>query len=503
MDVQYVFLIAAVLLIVSVFSSKLSERFNFPLLVIFLAIGMLAGSEGPGRLYLNDASLVNFLGTVALSFILFSGGLNTRWKSIKPVLWQGVMLSTTGVAITALLVGGFACLVLKFTFKEGLLLGAIVSSTDAAAVFVILRSRRAVLKENMSALLELESGSNDPMAAFLTISLLQLLQNPGLSFWRMIPDFAIQMSCGAAIGILMGKFAIWIFRRLKLDFEGLYPVLSIACVMLTYGLSASLGGNGFLAVYLCGIVMGNGNLFYKNNLFKFHDGLGWLMQITMFLILGLQVFPSELLPVAGSGLLLSVFLIIVARPAAVFLTMARSKLKLQEKIFISWGGLRGAVPIVFATFPMMANYVHARMIFNLVFFIVLTSVVLQGKTLRLVAKWLNLYSGEPPKPRYPLEYEPTEQERESNQSKMREFEISKDSALAGRKISQARMPKGALIVLIRRKEKFLIPNSDIVIAPEDSLLVLAEPEAMNQAESVLSKIIKKTNNNKLNENASA
>jgi cell volume regulation protein A len=479
-EMHYIFLITAVLLIVSVFANQLAEKINFPALLLFLLVGMLAGSEGIGGIQFDNAAVANAVGTLALAFILFAGGLDTRWKNIRPVLMPGLLLATVGVAGTAVLVGLFVHFALGFPVIEAFLLGAIVSSTDAAAVFVILRSKRMRLDVNLTSLLELESGSNDPMAVFLTLSMLQVLKNPSDPLWQMIPQFFIQMALGGFFGFVMGRAACWLFNRLKLNFEGLYPVVSIGTVLLVFGASDTIGGNGFLSVYVCGVVMGNNSFLYKGSLLKFHDGLSWLMQIAMFLILGLLVFPSHLMPVAGNGLLISLFLIIIARPLVTFLAMIKSGFGFREQLFVGWAGLRGAVPIILATFPLIAGYRKSEMIFNLVFFIVLTSVLIQGKTLKLIARMLKLFQEVPEKPRYPIECENTG----TMQNDMIEFEVAESAAVVGKRISDLKLPEGVLIVLIRREEQFLIPKGTMAFKSGDGVLILGEPDSIDKLEGL-------------------
>ena len=381
------------LLLLSVVASRASGQLGFPALLLFLLIGMLAGSEGPGGIEFDYPRLAQSLGVVALTLILFSGGLDTDWQEIRPVVWKGLALSTVGVCLTAGFVAAFAVWFLKFEPLDGLLLGAIVSSTDAAAVFAVLRARRARLKGRLSPLLELESGSNDPMAVFLTIGLISLLTQSG-SVSDVIVLFFRQMILGALIGYSMGVGMSALIRRLHLEYEGLYAVLSLAVALFTYGVTASVGGNGFLAVYVAGLTAGNQTFKQLDNLRRFHEGQAWLMQILMFLTLGLQVFPSHILPVVATGIVLSLFLMLIARPAAVFLTLLPTGLSLREQALIAWVGLRGAVPIILATFPLTAGLAQAETIFNLVFFIVLTSVLLQGASLPLVARWLGLSADE-------------------------------------------------------------------------------------------------------------
>src|SRR6478736_1062837 len=322
---ENILLLGSILLFISIAASKTSVKLGVPTLILFLIVGMLAGSDGLGKIYFNDPETAQFLGVVALTFILFSGGLDTKWESMKPVLRSGIALSTLGVLITALTVGLFTSYLLKISLVEGLLLGAIVSSTDAAAVFSILRSKRIGLKGILRPLLEFESGSNDPMGYFLTISFIYLLTDKDASALSLIPRFLQGMILGAGCGYLMGKAMIWIVNKIKLDFDGLYPVLTLSLVFFTFSFTDLIGGNGFLAVYISAIILGSSNFIHKKSLIRFYDGQAWLMQIIMFLTLGLLVYPSKLVPILIPGLLLSAFLIFIARPIAVFISLAFTK----------------------------------------------------------------------------------------------------------------------------------------------------------------------------------
>jgi potassium/hydrogen antiporter len=383
-------LVSSLLLLLSIFAWKVSSRLGIPALLLFLGIGMLAGSDGPGGIYFDDALVAQSVGVVALAFILFAGGLETDWKVVRPVLGGALSLSTIGVLLTAVIVAIFALIVLHFSFAEGLLLGAIISATDAAAVFSVLGARNLHLKGKLLPLLELESGTNDPMAVFLTIGLTRLLTNPQESVLGLLLLFVQQMGVGAVLGLLIGWAAIWLISHLNLDVEGLYRVFTIALVLFTYGLTAWLGGSGFLAVYLVGVLLGNSSVQQVDRLSRFHDSLAWLMQIAMFLILGLLVFPSRLPAVAASGLLITGAAVFLARPVSVLIALLPVKMSLQEKLFVGWVGLRGAVPIVLATFPLLAGLSKASFLFDLVFFVVLASVLLQGMSVPFVAQWLGI-----------------------------------------------------------------------------------------------------------------
>lgn len=479
--IEYLLLGASILLLVSVLASKASSRLGIPVLLLFLAIGMFAGSDGPGGIHFDNPSLAQSLGVVALAFILFAGGLDTEWASVQSQLGRGVVLSTLGVAITAGLVGLFATTVVGFSWLEGLLIGAIVSSTDAAAVFAVMRSRDVSLRKPLKSLLELESGSNDPMAVFLTIGLISLITGASTSVLDLVSMFIRQMVVGAAIGYGTGKLMVVLINRLRLEYDGLYPVLTLSLVLLTYSGSAWLGGNGFLAVYLAGLMMGNRDFIHKRSLLRFHDGLAWLMQIAMFIALGLQVFPTQLVPVAGIGLFFALFLMIFARPVAVFLTLAFTRLSLREKTMIAWVGLRGAVPIVLATFPLLAGIPQAAMMFNLVFFIVLTSVLLQGTSIPLVARWLQV--DEPMDRR--LDASPVWDAPSGLKSGLIEMTIPQASAAVGKRLLDLELPKEALVILIGRKGRCFVPDGSTVLETNDSLLVFTDQASSLRLQATL------------------
>lgn len=481
LSIEYILAGAAILLLLSIIASKVSDKLGIPALLIFLVVGMLAGSDGPGGIHFNDPFIAQFLGVIALSFILFAGGLDTNWASVRPVLWSSIALSTAGVLITAVLVGWFATVVLGFSLLEGLLLGAIISSTDAAAVFSVLRSKNVSLRGNLKPLLELESGSNDPMAVLLTVGFVSLLLHPGEPVLSLIPMFIQQMVLGALLGYFMGRGMVYLVNNLKLEYEGLYPVLSLSLVLLTYGATATAGGNGFLAVYIAGLVLGNRNFIHKKSLMRFHDGLAWLMQISMFLVLGLLVFPSRLVHVIGTGLAVSLFLMLVARPAGVFLNTVFSSMTVREKTMVSWVGLRGAVPIILATFPLLAGIPKADMIFNMVFFIVLTSALLQGTTIPVIAKWLGVDAPLSVKPTYPLECEPTGKMR----CDLTEIVIPDNSAASNKRILELGLPDGTLVVLISRGDDFFVPGGGTVLQPGDRLLVLTDKDTLNKMRAII------------------
>ena len=468
---ENILLIGSVLLFLSIVSSKTSFHMGIPTLILFLIIGMLAGSDGPLGIYFNDPEIAQLLGVIALTFILFSGGLDTKWESIKPIIRNGIALATLGVLITAGLVGVFVVYVLDFNIYEGLLLGAIVSSTDAAAVFSILRSKNFGLKGQIRPLLELESGSNDPMAYFLTISLIYLIQEPEASVWTIVPKFFVDMLLGVACGYSFGKAMIWILNKIKLNIDGLYPVLVLSLVFFTFSFTERIGGNGFLAVYIAGLMLGNSNFIHKKSMMRFYDGQAWLMQIIMFLTLGLLVFPSQIVPIMGEGILISAFLILIARPVSVMFSLAFAKdMNFRKKLFISWVGLRGAAPIVFATYPLLAGIEYSTTIFHLVFFISASSVLLQGTTLPYLAKWLHVSVPENLKRKFPLDIEL----KDDLQSELLELDIPETSPVAGKPVVELNLPKSALIVLIHRKGKYFTAAGKTVLEVGDHLLLMAD-----------------------------
>lgn len=478
--IEYILFGASLLLLLSIIASKVASIIRVPALIIFILVGMVAGSEGPGGIEFDDAWVAQLLGVIALAFIIFSGGLHSSWKSVSPVLWTGVSLSTIGVFLTAILVGLFVHYLLDFSILMALLLGAIVSSTDAAAVFSVMSSSGTKLKGSLKDLLEFESASNDPMAVILTLGFIHLLTNPEASIWSMVLLLIQQMVLGIVIGFMMGKAIVFTVNRLRLNFEGLYPVLTLALVIFTYGLTASIGGSGFLAVYIAGLILGGSDFIHKQSLTRFHDGLAWLMQITMFLILGLLVFPSRLLPIIVSGILISLFLIIIARPIGVFISLPFGKNSLKEKTFISWVGLRGAVPIILATFPLLAGVPKADILFNIVFFIVITSVLIQGTTIPLAAKLLGVNAPETKTKTENVEFE---FHYDENSQKI-ELVIPQNSEAIGKQLVELGLPESAIIILIKREDKSIVPRGGTIIEPQDKLLILAENDDLPKIKSI-------------------
>lgn len=463
---------AAGLLLLCVLASKLSGRIGMPTLVVFLGIGILTGVEGFGKVHFDDALATQSLGVVALAYILFSGGLDTKWTAIRPVVRHGIALSTLGVLFTCLLTGAFTHYVLDLPILQSFLIGAIISSTDAGAVFTVLRSRNVHLKGNLKPLLELESGSNDPMAVFLTTAIITLMKTPGFTVVDMVPLLFKQMIIGAVFGYGAGKFIVWIFNSIKLHFEGLYTVMSLALVLFIYSATQKLQGNGFLAVYIAGVVLGNHTFVFKKSLTLLHDGISWLMQCAMFLTLGLLMYPSKVMNIWQHGIMIAGFMILIARPLSVFASLVLSKLSWQEKGLISWVGLRGSVPVVMATYPLVEGLDGTGMIFNIVFFVALSSLIIQGTSIPLVSRFFNVNN--------PLE--PRKKNYSSTPGHLSDI-VTVDVPAFSQAVSKSLVDLGihhqqALIVAIERNEEVIIPRGSTTIEANDKISLMADDDGL-------------------------
>ena len=383
-------LVGAALVAASVILSAFASRAGTPLLLVFLVLGMLAGEDGPGGIQFNDVQLTYLIGSIALGIILFDGGMRTHAQSVRVGIGPGIVLATLGVAVTAGFVAVFTVWILKFTWLQGLLLGAIVGSTDAAAVFSVLSARGLAIKRRISATLEIESGCNDPMAVFLTIVLVQSIAAGKTGLDSDLPArLLLEFSIGGVAGLAGGFAMVWIINRLELA-QALYPLLASSLALLIFAITVAIGGSGFLAIYIAGLVMGNRRVHSAQNILRVHDGLAWLAQIGMFLVLGLLATPHDLLAVAYPALLLAVALTLIARPVAVALCLAPFRLPWREQAFIAWMGLRGAVPIILGVFPLVAGIDNAWIYFNVAFFVVLVSLFVQGWTVAPAARLLQL-----------------------------------------------------------------------------------------------------------------
>ena len=480
------YLLVGLLFFLSLFAGRISDKTKIPALVLFLVVGMMAGINGPGGIDFQNAELANNIGALALMFILFYGGFDTQWEDIRNVLVDGILLATCGVFLTAAFVALFLWKGLGLSPLLAMLIGAIISSTDAAAVFSILRNQACGLRGSLRSLIEFESAGNDPMAIFLTLTVLEYIKNPDMPVTELFFRFILQMALGGGLGYLFGYVTRRLVETLQIDNESLYPVLGISLVLSLFGITDTLGGNGFLAVYICGIVMGNGDYLFKRNLAKFHEGFAMLMQIGMFIVLGLLVNPSELTSVILPGIALSLFLMFIARPLGVLITLAKSRYTFSKKLFIGWTGLRGAVPIILATYPLLDKHPDAAYVFNLVFFVVITSVLIQGKTLTLVARLLKLDVPFKISPRYPLEFTKTHQ---TGEEETREFEINADALASGQRVCELHTPTDVTILLIHRRNGFIIPKGDTVLYPGDVLLLFGKRTQLQVMEQRLSRRI--------------
>jgi cell volume regulation protein A len=474
-------------------SSKVSSWLNMPTLLMFLAVGMLFGSEGFGGLEFSNARMANYIGSVAMAFILFSGGFDTRWKTVRPVMLTAGILSSLGVLLTAVFVGLFAWVFLGWLWPENnfslawcMLLGSIISSTDAAAVFAILRSRRVSLRGKLQPLLEFESGSNDPMAAFLTVFMVSIVTTenaggtvPMLKYLSIFPMFLIKMTLGIAFGLALGKATVWLYNKIDFEYDGLYYVLAFVCVLLTFSGAELAGGNGFMAVYVAGMVMGNSQFIFHNGIGRFYDGFAWLMQVILFSMLGLLSYPSQVWEIKWAGLAIAAFLMLIARPLAVFICMVRSNFTMAERVLVSWVGLRGGAPIMLATFPLLANINGDGLMFHIVFFIVFSSVMLQGMTIMHLARWLDLDLPLRSDPRVPLFFENTGTVDASS----KEFLV--DERADQKTLAELGLPRDALVMLIRRDDKFLIPQGPTRLQSGDNLMIMGSDKALEKTAFLL------------------
>lgn len=474
---ENILLIGSILIFCSILISKTGYRFGIPTLLLFLLVGMFFGSDGLG-IQFHSASDAQFVGMMALSIILFTGGMDTKLHEVRPVMVQGILLSTVGVLLTTLLTGAFIFYIsgwnqtnIQLTFMVSLLLAATMSSTDSASVFNLLRSQQMNLKENLRPMLELESGSNDPMAYMLTIVLIEVISSgSGLNVWHITQGLFTQFVFGGIIGYAFGRFAIWLINKINLSNSSLYPILLLSLIFITFTLTDFVKGNGYLAVYILGVVVGNAKLAFRKDINTFMDGLTWLFQIIMFLTLGLLVNPHELLDVAAVALLIGLFMIVAARPISIFACLLPFRhISNKARLFVSWVGLRGAVPIIFATYPVIAQIPGSNQLFNIVFFITLLSLVIQGMSIAKVAKWLKL---------------DLPQKKEGNEfgielpdeidSELHEITLTPEILKAGNRLADMHLPQGTLVILIKRGYEFLIPNGQAELHAGDKLLIISE-----------------------------
>lgn len=472
-----ILLIGAVLLMAGILIQKPGYRFGIPALLLFLVVGMIFGCDGLGVQF-DDVRGAQFVGMVSLSIILFAGGLGTRIKDIKPILSPGIVLSTVGVLLTTAITGifvwwisGLSWTSIHFALLPSMLLAATMSSTDSASVFGILGAQKMNLRHNLRPTLELESGSNDPMAYLITTMLVDVLvTGDSVTVVSLLRIFLVQFVLGALLGFAFGRLGVWMLNRLNLDNRALYPIMAVAICFLTFSLTDTLGGNGYLAIYVTGIVIGNEKVSFRRETITFIDGLSWLCQIVMFLMLGLLVNPLEMWQVAGMALLIGLFMIVVARPISVFFSLIPfSNIPFKGKVFISWVGLRGAVPILFATYPVVAGLEYHHTIFNIVFFITILSLLVQGTTITSMAQYLKLSE--------PLLNDVSDfgvEIPEDSGSSLKDLYVTSTMLEKGSFVRDLHLPQGQLVMMVKRDNELLVPNGQLELREGDHLLIIQE-----------------------------
>lgn len=486
-NVEVIILLASVIICSSIFAGKAGYRLGLPALLLFLGVGMFFGSDGLG-IQFGNPYIAQFIGMLALCIILFSGGMDTKIHEIKPIISQGIMLATVGVLLMTAITGTFIYYLFNIvsgyeslTFPESLLLAAVMSSTDSASVFSILRSKGVYLKERLRPTLEMESGSNDPMAYMLTLLLISYIQVGGMNLWDSLLSLSVQLIVGLVGGYFLGRLAVYVINKINIDNSSLYSILLMAIAFLIFSSTTLLKGNGYLAVYIAGLVVGNANMIHKKSIRTFFDGFTWMCQIVMFITLGLLVNPHELLPVALIGLAVGIFMIILARPVSVFLCLLPYKnFSNKAKLYISWVGLRGAVPIIFATYPLIAGIEHAGIFFNIVFFITILSLLVQGTSVTVVAKWLGLVTGPDRKEVFGFELP------DEIKSAISEIDITPSVLVHGNRLMELQLPDHTLAVMVKRGKSYFVPKGNTVLKEKDKLLVISDnDEALLQAYNIL------------------
>jgi cell volume regulation protein A len=469
---------AGALLAAGIVGALLAERMRIPGLLLFLALGMLAGSEGIGGIAFDDTELARTLGTIALVLILFEGGLTAGWSEIRPVLGTAASLATLGTAITAAIAGLAAKWIFGLGILEGMLVGAAVAATDSAAIFAVLR--RSTLKKRLARSLEGESGMNDPVALLLVIGFIDWIQQPDYGFADMAGLLVLKLALGAAIGVALGRLAVAALDRVRLPTDGIYPVATIAIAGLAYGLAEVVHGSGLLATYLTALALGSGNIPARRTIVAFHEGVGWVAQIGLFILLGLLVFPATLGDVAFEGLALSAALILVARPLAAFAATLLSPLGLRERAMLGWAGLRGATPIWLATFPVVAGVGTGQELFAIVFFVVVTSTLIQGATFEPLARRLGLTTDEPALPRRLLESGRIRRMGGDVVS----YRLRPGAAAAGHLVRELGLPREALLNVIVRDGRAIPPRGSTEVREGDELHILVRGELREEVEEL-------------------
>jgi potassium/hydrogen antiporter len=473
----------SLLLIFSVLASRISSTIGVPALLLFLGLGMLTGSEGPGGIEFDNYGLAFSIGSICLAFILFDGGMRTSWKKVRSILPLGISLSFVGTVVTGIVTGIFAHYILGLSWLSGLLLGAIVSSTDAAAVFSILRARKLSLTSKLKQTLEFEAGSNDPVAIFLTLGVLSFATAKENAMSPLITLFIMQGGIGLGFGWLGGKGMRWIINHIGIEHEGLYSVLLFGLVLFLFSVTSVLGGSGFLAVYIAGLVLGNSRFLHKGTIARFHDGVAWIAQIIVFLTFGLLAYPSHLLTVWKEGLVLAIFMMFVARPLSILIAAPGSSLNRRERIFVSWVGLRGAAPIILATLPWSVGFPNAEYFFNLVFFLVLFSVIIQGISIPWLAKKVGVIE--------PI-IEGTSSEIPSNLLPLGfisiSIELRSGTRAENKRIVDLELPSSVLLTSIERQHNYLIPQGDTELLAGDTIWGVARPSNIEELNLIFGEV---------------
>ncbi len=474
--IEYLILLASVIVFAGIIIGKVGSRYGIPALLLFLFTGMLFGSDGLGFQF-EDAQIAQHIGMVALAIILFTGGMDTKLRDIRPIMLPGLLLSTLGVLLTTLFTGLFIHLLTKnfalgvtLSLPLSFLLAATMSSTDSASVFALLRSQRVHLKHNLKPILELESGSNDPMAYMLTIALIGFLQQSELAIGALLLHFVRQFVLGGALGLLFGWLAVWLVNRIQIPNRTLYPIMLLCLLFFSFSLTNIIQGNGYLSVYITGIVLGNAKLCHRGSINHFFDGVTWLVQIILFIMLGLLVNPSELLSVGVLGVLIALFMMVLGRPLAVHLTLLPfRRLGFKGKGFLSWVGLRGAAPIIFATYPVVSGIQGSSILFNIVFIVTLLSLLIQGMTITPMARLLGLAKPAPPEGNFIGVEIPDELG-----TQMQEREVRKEMLAKGEELRQIELLETELVILVRRKNRFIVPKGALKLHVGDILLIVSE-----------------------------
>ncbi len=479
LKLELALLVFAILFFVSILAGKASSKYGVPALLLFLGVGMIFGSDGLG-IQFENIQTAQTIGTIALCIILFSGGLDTSISEIRPVIFQGIILATLGVFITAIITGVLVWWILGKTMASAgiglltsFLLASTMASTDSASVFSILRSKNLGLKNNLRPMLELESGSNDPMAYVLVITLISIIKlGDTPNYWIAAATLVLQLVIGALVGFLLGRLSVKIINRIKIGNDSLYPILVFTLCIFIFSVTYFARGNGFLAVYIGGLVIGNCKFVHKRSSLNFFDGLAWMSQLIMFLMLGLLVNPHELIPILIPGLLISLIMIFISRPLTVFLCLLPfRKMPIRDKTYVSWVGLRGAVPIIFAIFPLVENVPHARLIFNIVFLCTLVSLLVQGTSLPIVAKWLKLVE----KPKKIKKIESFDVDFSNDiKSVTTEIEVTAQMLINGDQLMDLSFPDKTLVVLVNRDGKYFVPTGKTIMKNKDKILIITD-----------------------------